>query len=194
MKGMRGAVIAVVLGVLAPYRSWAQEVAPLSPSPSFSPRDEGSRRVFLEIRGATAGVQVKRQASSGPNQLVCSGTCRRELEPGPVYIIRTERALIPSTHQFTLPDDRPRVVLDVTPAPTLRPVAGWSLLAAGIAAVFLSTAMLLGDNPGGGAAMRDTPSHAWVAVYPLGLATAGIGAYLLGSSGPRIRTDAGTTF
>jgi hypothetical protein len=90
-----------------------------------------------------------------------------------------------------LPADRPRVLLDVTPVSNLRPAAGWSLLGAGILAVLVSTAMLMSDNPADLGAPRSAPSRYWLAVYPLGFASAGLGAYLLGTSGPRVTSDTG---
>ena len=186
---MRALVLTAVLAALSPSRARAEAVGPSPPASRDAPGVARSRPVLLEIRGANPGLQVKRQVPSGPAQLVCAGSCGQELDPGPIYVIRTERALIPNSIRFALPADRSRVVLDLKPVSTLRPVTGWSLLGGGVGAVLVSTAMLLGDNPGG--VTRDAPSRYWLAVYPLGLVAAGIGVYLLATSGPHITSDTG---
>ena len=188
-QGMRALALTAVLAALSPSRARADALGPSPAASRDAPSAGRSRPVLLEIRGANPGLQVKRQVPSGPAQLVCAGGCGQELDPGPIYVIRTERALIPNSIRFTLPADRSHVILDLKPVSALRPITGWSLLGGGVAAVLVSTGMLLGDNPGGVA--RDAPSRYWLAVYPLGLVAAGIGAYLLASSGPHITSDAG---
>lgn len=182
---MRGLVLTAVLVALCPSRARAEALGPSPPASRDAPSVGRPRPVLLEIRGANPGLQVKRLVPSGPAQLVCGGSCGQELDPGPVYTIRTERALIPNSIRFMLPTDRSRVVLDLRPVSALRPVTGWSLLGGGVATVLVSSGMLLRDDP------HDTPSRYWLAVYPLGLVAAGIGVYLLASSGPHITSDAG---
>jgi hypothetical protein len=129
-------------------------------------------------------------------QAVCAGACQRNLDAGPEYLLETGRPLMPAplsttSRLFTLPPDRPRVLLDVTPVSKLRPATGWTLLAVGVATILVSTGMLLGDNPGGPNASHDTPSRYWLAAYPMGFVAAGVGGYLLGSSSPRVTSDSG---
>ena len=182
---MRALVLTAVLALLCPSRARAQTIESPPPASRDAPGAGGSRPVLLEIRGASPGLQVKMQVPSGPSQLVCSGSCGQELDPGPIYVIKTERALIPNSIRFMLPPDRSRVVLDVRPVSALRPVTGWSLLGGGVAAVLVSTGMLVRDDA------QNAPSRYWLALYPLGLVAAGIGVYLLASSGPHITSDAG---
>ena len=113
-----------------------------------------------------------------------------ELDPGPVYLLHTTRALIPSSRRFVLPDDRSRVVLEVTPRSSLRPIAGWTLLGVGLVGVLVSTGMLINGHPN--ARGPDTSSLYWALGYPAGIGAAGLGVYLLASSGPGVTSDSGS--
>jgi len=153
--------------------------------------------VLLDIRGSTDHVRVLQRDPSGREHAVCTGPCARSLDPGPEYVLETASPLMPATppftkaQLFTLPADRPSVRLEVTPVSKVRPAAGWSLLAVGVATVLVTMAEVLGDNPGGRASNLDTPSRYWVAGFPVGFASAGLGAYLLGTSSPRVTSDTG---
>jgi hypothetical protein len=183
--------VAVVLAATShPRTLHAEGAAHPDPALPSRPDDGRPRRVFLEIRGATEGVQVMRQSQTGPNQAVCTGRCQEELDPGPVYLLRTTRALIPSSRRFVLPDDRSRVVLQVTPRSSLRPIAGWTLFGAGFLGVLVSTAMLLNGPPSGGG--HQASSLLWALGYPAGIGVAGFGVYLLASSGPGVTSDSGS--
>lgn len=152
--------------------------------------------VLLEIHGSTDHVRVLQRDPSGRRHPVCAGPCARNLDPGPEYVLETAPPLMPAplftrAQLFTLPPDRPSVRLEVTPVSKLRPAAGWSLLAVGVATLFVSMAELLGDTVGDRTSNHDSPSRYWIAGFPVGFASAGLGGYLLATSSPRVTSDSG---
>jgi hypothetical protein len=161
---------------------------PWVPVPPVAPRPGG---VYVELRASSPNVRIERLVGQ-LRAPVCYAPCRKVLPVNDVYIIGGDG--VRSTSQFTLPEDRPQVTLDVKAGSTAQLAGGAGLILLGLIAGYVGYFVYLA----GLVSELETGSHtgitAGIGIGVGGLALMGVGLVVVLSARTTVTTSTGATF
>jgi len=152
--------------------------------------------VYVELRANSPNVRIERLAGH-LRVPVCYAPCRQVLPINEVYAIGGNG--VRSTSNFTLPNDRPQVTLDVQAGSSAALAGGAILMAGGVAAVYVGYFVFVFgslsaiDEPSN----STTPHHtnaAGLALVVGGAVVAGIGLVMALGARTTVRSSTGNEF